>query len=102
MCLGTTYIGGYDKYANVMCKIKPITTKLTLMEMGLKIDSTPESWIGTYPIVNNGDILVRTFNNKRYEIQSVEQIISRGILVRQQFKINEILPTELPVIFTLQ
>lgn len=100
-CFGTTYVGGYDKYSNVLCKIKPITTKLTLMEMGLKIDSSPAAWIGTFPIVKDGDILVRVFNNKRYEIQSVEEIISRGILVRQGFSINELLPTQSPVIFTL-
>jgi hypothetical protein len=101
MCLGTTYIGGYDKYANVLLKIKPITTKLELMEMGLKVSSSPQAWFGTYPIVSDGDIVVRIFNNKRYEIQSKEEIISRGILVRQQFTINEILPTQQPVLFTL-
>lgn len=102
VCFGTTYVNGYDKYPDVLCKIKPITTKLTLLEMGLKIDSTPAAWFGTYPIVSDGDVLVRRFNNKRYELNNVQQVISKGILTRQAFDIREYLPTQLPVLFTLQ
>lgn len=101
ICFGTTYNGGYDKYPGVFVKIKPVTTRLELMGEGVRVYSAPEAWTGTFPYLNNGDIIVRAFNNRRYTVQNKDDIISRGILVRQSFLIDEKLPTEDRAIYAL-
>lgn len=100
-CFGTSYEGGYEKYQNILVKIEPMTTRIELMEMGVKLTSAPRAWTLGFPIVNAGDILVRRINNKRYELQGIEQIVSRGILLRQAFTVNEIIRSEQEAIFML-
>lgn len=101
VCFGTSYKGGYDKYPGVYVKIKPITTRLELGKEGVRVFSAPTAWTGLFPIVQNGDILVRRYNNRRYKIENKEDIISRGILVRQGFIVDELLPTEDRAIYAL-
>jgi hypothetical protein len=101
-CYGVGYQGGYDKYANVLMKIEPFQQQISLTEFGIKVLSGAPSWITTFPIVKPGDIVVRTINNRRYELQNLDTKLSKGIITRQAFMLNEILPTESPAIFALR
>lgn len=100
-CFGTSYEGGYEKYPNVKIKVEPMTTRLELGTEGIHLTSNPRAWTGTFPIVNDGDIIVRRLNNKRYELQGLDTIMTAGILVRQAFTINELIKSEAPQIFML-
>jgi hypothetical protein len=101
-CFGVGYDGGYDKYAKVLMKIEPFEQQVRLTEGGVQIISGAPSWVTTFPIVKPGDVVTRTLNNRRYEIQNLETKVSRGIITRQAFTLNEILPTEAPGIFALR
>jgi hypothetical protein len=102
ICYGVGYVGGYDKYSNVLMKIEPYEQNIALTEFGVKVTSGAPSWITTFPIVKPGDIVTRTINNRRYELQNLDTKLSRGIITRQSFNLNEILPTESPAIFSLR
>lgn len=101
-CFGVGYNGGYDKYLNVLMKVEPFQQQISLTEMGVKVVSGCPSWVTTFPIVKPGDVVVRTINNRRYELQNLDTKLSRGIITRQAFMLNEILPTESPAIFALR
>lgn len=101
-CFGTTYQGGYDKYDGVLISMGSIETKMELNEGGVRIFSNPPAWTGTFPLINNGDILVRRYNNKRYAIEQRDEKVSQGILTRQTFNIAEMLPTEMQALFALK
>jgi hypothetical protein len=100
-CFGTTFEGGYDKYANVLMKIEPFQQQVQLTEIGVKVVSGPRAWITCFPIVKPGDIVARRINNRRYEVQNLDTKISRAIITRQEFTLNEMTPTEAPEIFML-
>jgi hypothetical protein len=102
LCYGVGYQGGYDKYANVLMKIEPFQQQIRLTEFGTQVISGAPSWVTTFPIVKPGDIVGRTINNRRYEIQNLDTKISRAIITRQAFMLNEILRTESPAIFALR
>ena len=101
-CYGVGYMGGYDKYANVLMKIEPFQQQIRLTEMGTQVISGAPSWVTTFPILKPGDLVARTINNRRYELQNLDTKLSRGIITRQAFMLNEILPSESPAIFALR
>jgi hypothetical protein len=100
-CYGTSFNPGYDKYANVLMKIEPYAERGNLMEEGFKKTSTPRSWVTTFPLVRAGDVVVRTLYNRRYEVQNENVVLSRGVILRQEFDLMEMTLTQVPELFAL-
>jgi hypothetical protein len=100
-CFGTGFLGGFEAYRNVLIKIEHTPNDYNVMEFGGSLRSVTTAWNTTFPLISNGDIVVRTGDNTRYQIQNVDRRISRGILVRQQFRMTEILRSEFPILFRL-
>ena len=99
VCFGTSYQGGYQKFASQLMKIEPYREGRQLVELGGKLTATPRSWILSYPLVRAGDIVVRQLNNRRYEIQNVDVKLSRGIITRQEYDLIEVTRRENPELF---
>ena len=101
VCFGTTFLGGYDKFPNVLMKVEDAVQNIVATDMGFKVSALHRSWVTTFPLMKAGDIVVRRLNNRRYEVQGPDAKMSRGIIVRQEFNLGELLPSDAPAIFLL-
>ena len=59
---------------------------IELMDMGLHINYSFETWTGPFPMLNERDIIIRQ-NNERYIVGPVNYQGSRGAIYQQHFTI---------------
>jgi hypothetical protein len=96
VCFGTGYRGGYVPLRDVMCRILSIEEVLRLQPAGLQMRTGPKAWLVDFPIMRNGDIIVRHSTGQRYEVDLVDFVVHQGILTEQNFNLNE-LPETHPI-----
>jgi hypothetical protein len=94
-CFGTGYVGGYAPLRDVLLRILSIEEVLRLQPQGLQLRTGPKGWLVDFPIMRNGDIVVRR-TGQRYAVDKVDFVVHQGILTEQNFDLNE-LPETHPI-----
>lgn len=107
MCLGTSFIGGYDQYFNprradgrILVRFTPTEEDVKMEDAGLESTANFQCWTLAYPALKDRDVLIR-FNPDgteefRYEILNV----TRGVLLygetgNQHFNVQRIRKTSI-------
>lgn len=88
-CYSTGWAGGYEVLRDVLCRITPVKEQLQLEAPGLVLHTDPQAWLCDFPLVRDGDIVVRR-NNWRYEIKDVNLLQTQGILTEQTFTVSKL------------
>lgn len=83
-CFGTGFEGGYCILRAVELRFLSVQELLSLQPAGLQFKSNPRGWLVDFPVLSNGDVVVRS-NNYRYEIQKLDIITHQGVLTEQNF-----------------
>ncbi len=86
-CFGTGFEGGYNVFKGRF-HIAAGDEKLAETEAGWNLTMNPRVWIVDYPIVREGDILVRRGDFQRYWIQSIGRQVQQSKLLMQLFSIS--------------
>lgn len=94
-CYGTSFQGGYEVLIDVEMRILTPNEMLRVQPAGLQFVSTDTGWIVDFPLMRNGDVVVRR-NGRRYEVDSVQSTRHQGIITEQDFDLKE-LETTAPV-----
>lgn len=94
-CYGTGWTRGYELLRSVQCRIHTISEALRLQPQGLIFNSGPRAWLVDFPLLRNGDVLVRR-NTERYEVDKIDPAIHQGVLTHQDFQLI-VLPNTHPV-----
>lgn len=84
VCTGTGWERGYEVLPDVLCRIGTLAEALRLQPAGLEFSSNPKGWLVGFPLLRNGDALVRS-NGKRYAVQRIDLTVHQGILTGQDF-----------------
>ena len=72
VCWGTTYTGGFFKPVKVFVEIDRRLKAVSKTENGKAERKEAESWMGPYPVISPGDLLIEVENtNARYLIDSL-------------------------------
>lgn len=91
-CYGTRFVGGF--YNPVVVKINLMSSPYYSEKFELSSvseDTSPlQFWMGNYPEVRAGDIVVNTATNERYTIVGVQQSMKKGFLIRQTVQMQKI------------
>jgi hypothetical protein len=83
-CFSTGYVGGFEgPYETIIAPPEGEKT-VQLMNMGLHVDYTFNTWTGPYPLLNDRDFIVRQ-NNDRFSIAHVNPQGARGAIFQQHF-----------------
>ena len=85
-CFGTNYVGGYSGPYDMVIAPPEAEKMIELMDMGLHINYSFETWTGPFPMLNERDIIIRQ-NNERYIVGPVNYQGSRGAIYQQHFTI---------------
>lgn len=94
-CYGTGWDRGYEILRDITCRVISSTEVLRMQSSGLEFSANPRGWLVDYPMMRNGDILVRR-DGQRYEVNRVDPMIHQGILTEQGFELVN-LPETHPV-----
>lgn len=86
-CFGTGWERGYELLRSVRCRVSTIQETLKLQPAGFVFDSRPRGWLVDFPILRNGDVVVRR-NGERYEVDQTEPVIHQGVLTEQNFALT--------------
>lgn len=88
-CLGTNYVGGYSGPFDILIAPPEAEKSIELLDMGLHIRYSFETWTGPFPILNERDVIVRQ-NNERFIVGPVNYQGSRGAIYQQHFTIEHL------------
>lgn len=88
-CMGTGYSGGYALIENVYCHIRSATKSLLENSGGITIDENLTGIISTYPILVDGDILVR-LGNERFRVRNVKRRQIQNYTTAQSFQLEPV------------
>lgn len=86
VCYGTGFEGGYDVFEGRF-HVADGSERLAETEAGWNVTYNPRVWITDYPVVKEGDILVRKGDFQRYWIQDVRRQVQQSKLLMQTFSI---------------
>jgi hypothetical protein len=99
-CFGTGWTGGYEVLTDIFMRILEPPETLQVRADALTLVTTPKAWLVDFPIVRDGDIVVRR-NNWRYEVKNPRLLMTQGILTEQQFDIDRRETTDIVYTFPL-
>lgn len=96
-CYSTKYIGGYYDPVEVnVVYINPLNEHNRFEVSGVSSATPPlQLWMGNYPLVKPGDILVDSVDNTRYIVTNCQQSIKNRVLIRQTLQIDIIPRTDI-------
>jgi hypothetical protein len=89
ICLGVFFVGGYSGPFDILIAPPEAEKSIELLDMGLHIRYSFETWTGPFPILNERDVVVRQ-NNERFIIGPVNYQGSRGAIYQQHFTIERL------------
>lgn len=91
-CYGTGYVNGYYKPIKIKVNLQnsaTITENMT--HQGTFEKSSPvQLWTGSYPLIQEGDVLVNTLLAERSTIMTCQPSYKNGVLIRQTMQIATI------------
>ena len=87
-CFGTAYKGGYELIENVHCRVRSAPRSIVAGDGGLTAVQTPTATIASYPLVSDGDILIRS-HNERFRIRVPKARKSQDYLTAQTFNLEK-------------
>jgi hypothetical protein len=87
-CYGTTYVGGYVGLGLIKVVIDPPKLLMKLGTEGWMIDGRSMVGVSTYPLMKNGDIIIRK-TNQRYELDSYQAYPWQGMITYQTAALTE-------------
>lgn len=87
LCLGTSYVGGYEGPYDIIVAPPETEKMVNLMDAGLHVSYDWNSWTGPYPLLNDRDFIIRA-NNDRFSIARVNPQGSRGAIYQQHFNLS--------------
>jgi len=90
-CYGTSYQGGFVALGWVKAIIDPPSTLMRIADMGWLMDGRSSIFVANFPLMKNGDLIVRK-NNKRYEVDDYKSYPWQGQITAQVSKLTEIEP----------
>lgn len=92
LCFDTGWIGGYDRVRDVQLRILPSSQQYLQTPYGRAIKTQPTGWLAEWPLLRNGDVVVRA-DNTRYTVMNLSLLITQGILTEQDFDLAFIDPS---------
>lgn len=93
-CWGTGWDRGYEALTDVPMRISSIEEALKLQPPGLVFASNPKGWSVGFPLLRQGDVVVRPMAGKRYGVQKVDLTVHQGILTGQDFDLVDFEPSD--------
>lgn len=84
-CYGTSWKGGYELVSDVSVSFRSNQETLRLLAQGLTLDAMPDFWLPPYPLIRNGDVLVKK-SGLRYQIDNVDYNYCQGVLTEMSGK----------------
>lgn len=82
-CYSTGWDRGFEVVDGVLMRITSIEEALKLQPPALVFSSAPKAWLVGFPLLRNGDVIVRPTAGKRYEVQKIDPAVHQGILTHQ-------------------
>lgn len=92
LCYGTGWIGGYDIVRDVMVRIVPSTQNYLMTPYGLAMKIQPQAWLADWPLLRNGDTIVRA-DATRYVIENLALTMHQGVITEQSFQLAYVDPS---------
>lgn len=89
MCYGTGYKGGYNLIENVYCRIRSTPVQMGARSGGITITHNPTGVIASYPILTDGDVIVRK-HNERFRIRRPKHRKIQNYITAQSFELDKI------------
>jgi len=86
LCYGTGFERGYELIPDVLVRVLNSREILKLQPAGLQLSSNPKGWIIDFPLLRNGDAIVRR-DGLRYEVDSTDFTVHSGILTEENFEL---------------
>jgi hypothetical protein len=86
-CYGTGWERGYEPVYGGRCRVLSIEEALKLQLPGLVFSSAPKGWHVGFPLLRQGDIVVRPTTGHRYEAQGISTAVFEGILTGQDYSL---------------
>jgi hypothetical protein len=87
-CYGIGYKGGYELIENIYCRIRSASRSVVSDEGGLTVTQSPTATVASYPLVSDGDILIRA-HNERFRIRVPKARKSQNYLTAQTFTLEK-------------
>lgn len=82
-CFGTGWDRAYEP-VEALCRVGTLEEALRLQPAGLEFASSPKGWHVGFPLVRQGDVVVR-LDGKRYEVQRISLTVHQGIITGQDY-----------------
>jgi hypothetical protein len=94
-CYGTGFDRGYILLPDIQMRVLDVAEVLKVQPAGLEFSSNPKGWVVDFPVLRNGDIVIRK-NGERYEVDRISFRMHQGVLTEQNFDLVS-LPEKHPV-----
>jgi len=91
-CFGIGYEGGYEILRDILLRILPLNQNVKLSSWGLAVQSAPPAWLADWPLLRNGDVVIRA-DGLRWTIRDLALIITQGILTEQTMQLDLVDPS---------
>lgn len=89
-CYGTGWTGGFYTPITAYALIQPVGTQKDVSEVGNTSLRRTSIRMLSYPKVEEGDVIVETYSNRRWLIQNVEHTEVHRLVVHQELVANEL------------
>jgi hypothetical protein len=87
VCFGTGYVGGFDKFTG-RAFINMNERRLAESEFGYSVNYQPRGALGSYPLIQENDILVRS-DGRRFLVTGVTTYVVQNFVVEHEFGLTE-------------
>lgn len=87
ICYGTTYVGGFEKFSDILIRILNAPDQIIETPFGITVGSTKSGRMSVYPLVNNGDWF-RTKGGDIYMIGNVEHEKVKNFILKQKLDLK--------------
>jgi hypothetical protein len=92
LCFDTGWVGGFDVVRDVPMRILPTAQQYVKTPYGQAFKTQPQAWLAEWPLMRNGDVVVRQ-DNTRYAVMNLSMQLSQGVITEQGFELAFIEPS---------